>query len=153
MKKIYKALDYFRNCLRHDSRCPALVKMDNKYWLLDGYVVVAIAESDMELNPSLFRSFDSKLADIIEKAESGENLKLVNVFERLNNGVIIPLKGETGITWISKKYLDLFPDHCTFKGTSPSLYLPIVVQEYGTTIGVICPIRHKDDDDISLFLK
>jgi len=148
MKTFYKALDHFRGIIR-SGRKPFFVKIDKFYWLVDGYAVFKVPESEMELNPALFKPFEGDLEAFLSKAENGVDLKATQLIKHSEMGFMVPYKGTDFTIWFNKSLLDIFPTGTRLKGTGS--VDAAVVQDHDVTIGLILPVKN-DRDDITPFI-
>lgn len=118
----------------------------DKAYLSDGYVAFAINVHDVEINLDRCRNLEGLCAKNFcpsKKMEKGDKTGIM--YNSDASRILIEIKSASYISYINKKYDDLFD--------SPEYFLTgnldgVLLKESDKTVGVIMPVRFSTKEDL-----
>lgn len=128
-------------------KCNYSIDDDYVYYTPDGYRMYRIPKNLWLIDMSKALPNKTPLIKPGKFFEIGdaEDAKKTGELKAIEKGTVVKLEGERSHVWINEAYLKEFDNGCTFKINEPKY--PALVYESGELVGVILPVRVKEDLD------
>lgn len=121
---------------------PSLYKEDKFIWATNGFVGFCWPKRDFIFNDALFRQMDISEA-LKESREGCVHEGRIDSYKPMTHKMVVKLVSDNvAPVYVNREYLDMFKD-CRFM-TQGELKPVLVVDFYGSEVGIILPMRLSD---------